>query len=63
MILSYIGRRIAKMDSSLLEFYVLATSKVKSGRAPPCDSAHSWLLYSAAPLWDQGCQHSDLISP
>ena len=26
----------------LLEFYVLATSMVISGRVPSCDSAHSW---------------------
>ena len=34
-------------------FYILATSKVISGRVPTCDSAHSLLLYSAAPLRDQ----------
>ncbi len=28
----------------LLLFYVLATSKVTSGRVPTCDSAHSWRL-------------------
>ena len=34
----------------LLELYILATSKVISGSAPTCDSAHSWCLYSAALL-------------
>ena len=36
----------------LLELYVLATSKVISGWVLTCDSAHSWWLYSAAPLGD-----------
>ena len=34
----------------LLEFYILATSKVVSGWIPTCDSVHSCALYSAAPL-------------
>ena len=34
----------------VLLFYVLATSRVMSGRVPTCDSAHSWRHYSAAPL-------------
>ena len=33
----------------LLLFYVLATSKVTSGRVLICDSARSWRLYNAAP--------------
>ena len=33
--------------------YVLATPKVISGWVPTCSSAHSWWLYSAAPLRDQ----------
>ena len=33
-----------------LVFYVLAKSKVISGRVPTCHSAHSSQLYSAAPL-------------
>ena len=39
-------------DDSLL-FYILAISKVISGMAPTCDSAHAWKLYSAASLEDQ----------
>ena len=34
-------------------FYILATSKVRSGRLPTCDSAHSWQLYSFASLGHQ----------
>ena len=37
----------------LLFLYVLATSKVISGRVPTCGSMCSWHLYSAAPLGDQ----------
>ena len=37
----------------LLEVYILATSKVISGWAPTCDSAHSWWLSCAATLGDQ----------
>ena len=37
----------------LLLVYVLATSKVISGRVPTCDSAQSWRLYNTAPLGDQ----------
>ena len=37
----------------LLFFYVLATSKVISGRVLTCDSAHSWELYSAASVGNQ----------
>ena len=40
----------------LLEFYVLATSKVISGRVPICDSAHSWRLYSAVPPGNQAVE-------
>ena len=39
--------------SWLLEFYVLATSKVMSGQAQSCDIVHSWRLYSAAPFQAQ----------
>ena len=34
----------------LLLFYVLAKSKVITGRGPTCNSAHLWWLYSAASL-------------
>ena len=34
----------------LLEFYILATSKVISGSVPTCDIAQSWWLYNAGPL-------------
>ena len=34
----------------LLEFYVLAISKVISGWFPTCDNAQSWRLHSAAPM-------------
>ena len=34
----------------LLGFHVLATFKVISGQVPTCDNAHSWWLYSIAPL-------------
>ena len=37
----------------LLEVYVLQISKVISGWVPPCDSAYTWWLYSAAPLGNQ----------
>ena len=37
----------------LLEFYVLATSKVISGWIPTGDRAYSWRFYSAASLGDQ----------
>ena len=36
-----------------LLFYVLATCKVISAQVLTCNSAHSWQLYSAAPLGDQ----------
>ena len=39
--------------ASFLEFYILATSKVISGRAPTCDSANSWGLYNRGPLRDE----------
>ena len=44
-----------KKDSvgRLLEFSVLATSWVISGRGPTCDSVHSSRLYGAIPLGDQ----------
>ena len=37
----------------LLLFYVLATSKVKLGWVPTCNSAHSWRFSSAAPWGNQ----------
>ena len=37
----------------LLIFYILGTSKVISRQTSICDSAHSWWLYSAAPLENQ----------
>ena len=37
----------------LLEFYTLTTFKVISGQVPTCGSAHSWRLYSAAPMGTQ----------
>ena len=37
-----------------LVFYVLATSKVISGYVLICDSAHTWQLYSAVPLVNEG---------
>ena len=40
-------------DDWLLESYFLATSKVISGWVLMGGSAHSWKLYSAAPLWVQ----------
>ena len=46
----------------LLEFYVLATSKVISGQVPICDSAQPSRLYSAVPVRKSGCQHHGLIS-
>ena len=36
-----------------LEYSVLATFRVISGWVLTCESAHSWQLYSAAPLGDQ----------
>ena len=32
---------------------ILAAPKVGRGCVPPCDSVHSWLLNSAAPLGEQ----------
>ena len=40
----------------LLEFYVLATSKVISGEVQICDSAHLWQLYSAVLLRDHAAR-------
>ena len=37
----------------MLEFYIRATSKFTSGLVLTCESAHSWCLYSAAPLENQ----------
>ena len=37
----------------LVEFYMLATSTVISGRVPTYDIGHSWWHYSAAPLGNQ----------
>ena len=39
--------------SWLLEFYILATSKIISGWVWTCDSTHLWRFYSASPLGDQ----------
>ena len=44
----------------LLEFHVLATSKVISGLVLICCSMHSWWLYSVT--WKSGYQHHDMIS-
>ena len=49
---SYTGHLHRTVDW-LLEFYVVATSKIISGWALTCDSAHLWRLYSAVPLGDQ----------
>ena len=52
------GQGTMKMDwlipikFSLMEFHILATSKVISGWVTNCDSAHSWQRYSAALLGD-----------
>ena len=37
----------------LLEFYIISKSKATSERALTSDSAHSWQLYSAAPLGNE----------
>ena len=46
-----------KIDAGFLVVYllvyILATSKIISGWVPPCNSVHSWWLYSAAPPGDQ----------
>ena len=41
------------LDRWSLEFYILLTSKVISGRVQTCNSVHSWWFYSAAPLSHQ----------
>ena len=46
-------RQVHIMGSDwLLEFYILATFKVLSGRVTTCGSVYSWCLYSVAPLGD-----------
>ena len=50
------GVRIGRAQASqaegwLLEFYILATSEIISGLT--CVRAHSWQLYSAAPVGNQ----------
>ena len=42
-----------RISSWLLEFYILAASKVISGWVLTCDSIESWRLHSVAPLGDQ----------
>ena len=42
-----------ELQISLLLFYVLAKSKVISGRVPTSDCAHSWRHYSVASLGNQ----------
>ena len=44
----------------LLLLYVLAASKVITGRLPPCDSVHSWQHYSVATLVNQARPNSPL---
>ena len=44
---------ICSASDGCLEFYILTTSKVLSGRVLSCDCAHLWRLYSAIPLGDQ----------
>ena len=39
--------------ASLLVFYIVATSTVILGWVLTCNSAHSWRIYSPAPLGDQ----------
>ena len=53
---------IDRLVGSLLEFYILVTSKVISGRVLTCASAHSWWFYSDDPLERLNRQHHDSIS-
>ena len=47
-------RKVDGLIFCLLLFYVLSNySKVILGRVPSCDSAHTYKLYSAAPLGNQ----------
>ena len=39
-----------------LEFYILATLNIISGRVPTCDTALSWQLHSATLLGDQAAR-------
>ena len=48
--------------SWLLDFYILATSKLISEGLLICGSAHSWQMYSGAPLGDQATNTFGLIS-
>ena len=45
--------RQPRLFGCLLLLYILATSKVISGRVQSCDSTHPWWLYSAALLGNQ----------
>ena len=49
----YLAWFLESLVDWLLEFDILAASKVISGRVPTCDSVHLWPLYSATPLGDQ----------
>ena len=55
------GHVLRLIHVGLLLFYVLATSKVIPWWVTTCDSAHSWLHYSAASLGHQACQHHYLL--
>ena len=44
-----------------MKFYILVISKVISGWIPTCHSAHSWWLYSAAPLGNHEIPLSRII--
>ena len=45
--------KVLQLTPAEIWFYVLATSTVISGRVSTCHSAHSWWLYSAAPMGNQ----------
>ena len=45
-----------------LLFYILATSKVISGRVPTCDSVHSWRLHSVS-LTTPSTQEINTVKP
>ena len=60
--LSQVGARSdMTLDDWLLEFYILQTSKVKSGWVLGRVSAHSWRLYSASPLGEQATSTMSII--
>ena len=55
---NYISLKVTELAvglaGSFLQFYVLATCKLISGRVPICNMCtHSWWLHRAAPLGDQ----------